>query len=164
MTEEDTTSSTLGTLATIGESSRLPLLPALTILAHPDVRRVGETAPLTALLDRRPAKVDRDEPLFIAVGGGRGRGLEHRAVSKKTTSFLVAQRPDSRFEVRPGDTSHPLEVDAKPFDQPRALTQEELDAGFVITINKRRRPVPASHALSDRSLARPRPPWRQRRD
>ncbi|MEO8211697.1 MAG: sigma 54-interacting transcriptional regulator [Myxococcales bacterium] len=98
---------------------------------------MGETAPLTALLDRRPAKVDRDEPLFIAPGGGRGRGLEHRAVSKKTTSFLVAQRPDLRFEVRPGDNGHPLEVDAKLFDQPRALTQEELDAGFVIAINKR---------------------------
>ena len=137
MTEEDTTSSTLGTLATIGESSRLPLLPALTILAHPDVRRVGETAPLTALLDRRPAKIDRDEPLFFAAGGARGRGLEHRAVSKKTTSLVVAQLPDSRFEVRAGDTSHPLEVDAKPFDQPRALTHDELGAGLVITINKR---------------------------
>jgi len=137
MTEEDTTASTLGTLATIGESSRLPLLPALTILAHPDIRRVGETAPLTALLDRRPAKVDRDEPLFFAAGDGRGRGLDHRAVSKKTTSLVVAQRSDSRFELRPGDTSHPLEVDAKPFDQARALTEEELAAGLVITINKR---------------------------
>lgn len=137
MTEEDTTASTLGTLATIGEASRLPLLPALTILAHPDLRRAGETAPLIALLDRRPAKVDRDEPLFIDTGVGRGRGLEHRAVSKKTTSIVVAQRPDSRFEVRPGDTSHPLELDGKPFDEARALTEAELAAGVVITINKR---------------------------
>jgi two-component system, NtrC family, nitrogen regulation response regulator GlnG len=137
MTEEDTTASTLGTLATIGESSRLPLLPALTILAHPDVRRVGETAPLTALLDRRPAQVDRDEPLFFAAGASRGRGLEHRGVSKKTNSLLVVQRPDACFEVRAGDTSHPLELDSKPFDKPRTVTQEELAAGLVITINKR---------------------------
>jgi two-component system nitrogen regulation response regulator GlnG len=137
MTEEDTTASTLGTLATVGEASRLPLLPALTILAHPDLRRVGETAPLVALLDRRPAKVDRDEPLFIDTRVGRGRGLEHRAISKKTTSLVVAQRPDARFEVRPGDTGQPLELDGKPFDQPRALTEAELAAGVVITINKR---------------------------
>ena len=137
MTEEDTTGSTLGTLAPVGESSRLPLLPALTIVAHPDVRRVGETAPLVSLLDRRPATVGRDQPLFFAAGSNKGRGLEHRAVSKKTTSVVVAQRPDSRFELRPGDTTHPVEVDLEPFDQPRALTAEELATGLVVTINKR---------------------------
>jgi two-component system nitrogen regulation response regulator GlnG len=137
VTEEDTTGSTLGTLAPVGESSRLPLLPALTIVAHPDVRRVGETAPLVSLLDRRPATVGRDQPLFFAPGSNKGRGLEHRAVSKKTTSLVVAQRPDSRFELRPGDTTHPVEVDLEPFDQPRALTPEELATGLVVTINKR---------------------------
>jgi len=137
VTEEDTTGSTLGTLATAGESSRLPLLPALTIVAHPDVQRVGETAPLASLLDRRPVIVGRDQPLFFASGSNKGRGLEHRAVSKKTTSLVVAQRPDSRFEIRPGDTTHPVEVDLEPFDQPRTLTAEELASGLVITINKR---------------------------
>ena len=135
MTEEDT--STLGALAAIGESSGLGLVPALTILAHPDVRRVGEIAPLTALLDGRPAKVDRDEPLFFSGDADTGRGLEHRAVSKKTTSLVVAQRPDSGFELRPGESNYPLEVDSKPFDQPRALTGEDLDRGLVITINER---------------------------
>jgi two-component system nitrogen regulation response regulator GlnG len=139
MTDEDTTGSTLGTLATIGESSRLPALPALTILAHPDVARVGETAPLVSLLDRRPAAIDRDGPLFFAAATWEGRGLEHRGVSKKTTSLVVAPLADSpaRFELRPGDTSHPLELDLKPFDQPRTVTQEELAAGLIITINKR---------------------------
>ena len=139
MTEDDTSASTLGTLVTMGESSRLPILPALTILAHPDVNRVGETAPLTQLFDRRPAKVDRDEPLFFPPGSDKGRGLEHRGVSKKSTSIVIAPLPDSpaRFELRPGDTTHPVELDLKPFGEPRLVTQEDLGAGLVITINKR---------------------------
>jgi two-component system, NtrC family, nitrogen regulation response regulator GlnG len=139
MTEEDTTATTLGTLVTMAESSRLPILPALTILAHPDVNRVGEMAPLTSLFDRRPAKVDRDEPLFFRSGSDKGRGLEHRGVSKKTTSIVIAPLPDSpaRFELRPGDTTHSVELDLKPFGEPRPVTSEELTAGLVITINKR---------------------------
>ena len=139
MTEEDTTASTLGTLVTMAESSRLPILPALTILAHPDVNRVGETAPLISLFDRRPAKVDRDEPLFFPPGSAKGRGLEHRAVSKRTTSIVIAELPDSpaRFELRPGDTTHSVELDLKPFGEPRLVTNEELATGLVITINKR---------------------------
>jgi two-component system nitrogen regulation response regulator GlnG len=137
VTEEETTGSTLGTLGTVGEASRLPLLPALTIVAHPDVRRVGETAPLASLLDRKPAAIGRDQPFFFAPGSTKGRGLDHRAISKKTTSLVVAQRTDSRFEVRPGDTSHPVELDLEPFDKPRILTADELASGLVITINKR---------------------------
>ena len=135
MNDEDT--STLGGLAAIGESSRLALMPALTILAHPDVHRVGESAPLTALLDGREAKVDRDEPLFFLGDAETGRGLEHRAVSKRATSLVVVQRPDSSFELRPGESNYPLELDATPFDQPRALTREDLDRGLIITINER---------------------------
>jgi two-component system nitrogen regulation response regulator GlnG len=139
MTEADNTASTLGTLVTMAESSRLPVLPALTILAHPDVNRVGETAPLTLLFDRRPTKVDRDEPLFFRSGSDKGRGLEHRGVSKKTTSIVIAQLPDSptRFELRRGDTTHRIEVDLKLLDEPRLVTQEELATGLVVTINKR---------------------------
>src|SRR5450631_3426511 len=135
MTDDDT--STLGSLAAIGESSWLAMMPALTILAHPDVHRVGEIAPLTAFLDGRQAKVDRDEPLFFLSDGETGRGLEHRGVSKKATSLIVAQRPDSGFELRPGESNYPVELDSRPFDQPRALTREDLDRGLIITINER---------------------------
>ena len=139
MTDEDTSTLTFGTLVTMAESSHLPVLPALTILAHPDIDRVGETAPLSSLLDRRPAKVDRDEPLFFPPGSAKGRGLEHRAVSKKTTSFSLAPLSDSpaQFELRPGDTTHPVELDLSPFREPRPVTHEELAAGLVLTINKR---------------------------
>ena len=58
MTEEDT--STLGGLAAIGEPTWLAGMPALTIVAHPDVDRVGESAPLTALLDGGEAKINRN--------------------------------------------------------------------------------------------------------
>ena len=138
MTEEDTTASTLGTLATIGESSRLPLLPALTILAHPDVRRVGETAPLTALLDRRSGPVDRDEPLFFAAGAAAavaGSSTE-RCPRRPTLSSSFSART-RRFEAASGRRQPSAGARFQAVRPARAVTQEELAAGLVITINKR---------------------------
>ena len=148
----------------MGESSGLAVMPALTILAHPDVHRVGETAPLTALLDGREAKVDRDEPLFFWGDAESGRGLEHRAVSKKATSLVVAQRPDSGFELRPGDSNYPVELDSRPFDQPRAAGPRGSGPGARHHHQRADRPLPPSRALSGVPVARPRPSRSQRRD
>ena len=137
MIDDETTGSTLGTLATVGEESRLPLLPALTIVAHPDIKRVGEMAPLTSLFDRRPVRVTRDEPLFFAPRDEHGRGLQHRAVSKKTVSLLIAPRSGARFDLLPGDTGRPLEINLKPLSEVRTLTHDDLASGVIITINKR---------------------------
>jgi two-component system nitrogen regulation response regulator GlnG len=137
VSDPEITGATLATLAEAPEGPRRPVILALTILAHPDVGRVGETAPLVSLLDRRPAKIDRDEPLFARPGANHGRGLEHRGISKKTSSLIVSELSDGRFEIRRGDSTYPVEVDLAPLDEPKLITKEELSRGVVITINKR---------------------------
>ena len=45
-------------------------VPALTVLAHPDLRRVGERVLLPALASGRTVPLSRLAPLFAPPGGG----------------------------------------------------------------------------------------------
>ena len=51
----------------------LPPVPALTILWHPELDRVGEVAPLTGLRETASANVGRYEPTFFVPGANVGR-------------------------------------------------------------------------------------------
>jgi hypothetical protein len=99
MKKDDTSTLTLGPLDSLaGSSSRLPLIPAFTLVWHPDIRRVGEMAPLTEILEHDHAALKRDEPIFFTPGSTAGSPLNHRGISHEPV-VVVVSRPKS-LELR----------------------------------------------------------------
>ncbi len=68
-----------------------PLVPGLTVLFHPDVERIGERAPLSALLAGREEDLSRGEPGFFQPGRpgeSRGRPLGDPYLSRRPIKLV----------------------------------------------------------------------------
>jgi two-component system nitrogen regulation response regulator GlnG len=124
-----------GTLDTLTGTQGLGSVPALTILWHPDLDRAGHIAPLTALLKTHVAHVNRDEPIFFPPGSSDGQSIDHRRMSHTSVIDIVFHQ--GSLELRRGEASGEVEVDGRPFDEPRRITAVELRRGIIITIARR---------------------------
>ena len=121
-----------GSLDTVTGTQGLGSVPALTILWHPDLDRVGHIAPLTALLKTHVAHVNREEPIFFPPGSSDGQSIDHRRMSHSSVIDIVSYR--GGLELRRGAASSEVEVDGRPLDEPRRLTADDLRRGVIITI------------------------------
>ena len=110
-------------------------IPALSLLSHPDVRRVGEKAVLPALLSGRAAGLSRREPLFAQPGDGHSRSLDVSYVSRKPLR-LTAHSSDVVVLERAG-SSTPILVDGEPLDERRRLSDGDLRRGVVLELGGR---------------------------
>src|SRR5690349_17909325 len=78
------------------------LAPALTILYHPDLRRIGDRAVLTSAIPGATVALSRDTLDFGAALGTGPRALEHACVSR--TPVLLTRTPDGGVRVSRGDS------------------------------------------------------------
>ena len=70
-------------------------MPALTIVWHPHLDRIGHIAPLTNLLELDVAHVSRSEPIFFPPGADAGEPLSHRFISKDPSSTSSSPKAPS---------------------------------------------------------------------
>jgi two-component system, NtrC family, nitrogen regulation response regulator GlnG len=134
---DDTSTLTIGPLDTLtGTSSRLPLVPALTIVWHPDVDRVGQTAPLAALIERDEVAINRNEPSFFTPGSSDGQPVDHRAMSQRETALFIGSKAGF-YELRPGTDDVPVEVDGEPLRESRRISAEDFRRGLIILARRR---------------------------
>ncbi len=106
-----------------------PVVPALTILWHPDLNRVGEVA---LLEDDGVLGFTRDAPAFFVPGSNVGRPIAHRMMGRDpVVGFASVQ---GRLEIRPGSTDIEVRVDGERFDQTRQLDPAELGRGIIVTV------------------------------
>jgi DNA-binding NtrC family response regulator len=128
-------------------------LPALTILCHPKLERIGDRAVLSELDAGRPAQLSRQEPAFAPPPRAIGVALDDSHVSRRPVWLhpveggairLVAQ--DSRTQVM---------VDGELVAE-RIVRADELTAGVVITLADRiallLHAVPVSPVTADASF------------
>jgi two-component system nitrogen regulation response regulator GlnG len=135
MVSDDSTL-TLGPLDTLTGSGRgPPLVPALTIIWHPDLDRAGQVAPLTALFDSAVAHLSRDEPIFFPPGSGTGQSVDHRRMSREPVIDVVSAR--GILELHPGRSGGEIEVDGLPFNEAKRLTADDLRRGLILTVARR---------------------------
>lgn len=87
-------------------ASGVKTAPALTILYHPDLSRVGERAILTDLMNGRPVTLSRDTPAFAPPGRPPSRPLEDACISRTPIRFATSvgggvsvQRAESRTRI-----------------------------------------------------------------
>lgn len=111
------------------------LVPGLTILDHPDVRRVGEKTHLTELCSGQEAVLSRIAPLFAAPGRVERRPLIDPYISRRPLRFQPGA--DGAVRLLAGGTSQRVEIDGEPVETERTIPAEELDEGVVVLLADR---------------------------
>ncbi len=113
------------------------MVPALTIVWHPDPARVGELCPLPGLASGEPVSLARLAPLFSQPGARDPRGLEDNHLSRSTPALLILTDAHGQLELRPGGGEVPAEVHGAPLQRPTTLAAAELEAGVIVTLARR---------------------------
>ena len=114
----------------------LPGLYGLTVLAHPDLRRIGEVAPLTGLLAGRGENLSRLEPLFAPPRRGSPRPLADNRLSR--SPLVISGTPDGGITLDRSRLRTAVELDGHPLEGATVdLAPERLKAGAVLLLARR---------------------------
>jgi two-component system nitrogen regulation response regulator GlnG len=111
-----------------------PLVPALTIVAHPSCLRAGERLLLDALLAGREVAVSRNVPDFVKPDRVLGLPLDDPFVSRKPIRFAPAL--EGRVRLLAGDGG-PVTVAGAKLRDGVELGPDELAAGVPIELAER---------------------------
>ena len=112
-----------------------PTVPGLTILAYPDVQRVGERAALLDLSSGREERLSRVEPAFAQPGEPWRHPLADSYLSRRP----LVLGPDPAGGVRLACQDSPMSViaDGEPVFGERAFTEVEIERGVVLLLANR---------------------------
>ncbi|MCB9764625.1 MAG: sigma-54-dependent Fis family transcriptional regulator [Alphaproteobacteria bacterium] len=105
-------------------------VPTLTVLAHPDVRRVGDRAQLPALGRGEAVALSRKEPGFCSPDGVETGALEDPWLSRRPATL---QREGAVVTLSPGGS--PLTVDGRP--GAARVPMDALREGVVVELSDR---------------------------
>jgi two-component system, NtrC family, nitrogen regulation response regulator GlnG len=110
--------------------------PALTILYHPDLRRVGERAILSGLLGGGHVPLSRLEPGFEAPHQGNARPLLDRGISR--SPFRITREENGTIAVSTEGNRTRLVADGVPVGKGGcAFPAHEVERGVVIELADR---------------------------
>jgi two-component system nitrogen regulation response regulator GlnG len=132
--------------STVGPSARLagadpgiprqtPAVPALTVLFHPDLRRVGERVVLSEIPLGREALVGRQGPEFSWPGSATGGPLADRHISRHPLHFLPA--PRGGVVLRIGESRTRVVADGAPVLTAQEFPAAEVERGVVLELSER---------------------------
>ena len=112
--------------------------PGLTILAHPDARRVGEEAPLPTLLDGHAALLSRLEPLFTAPGSEReSRPLGVVQLSRRPMALTPDGDEPGHFLLDRSSSRTKVSVSGQVVETRYKLSPSDLETGAVLLLGHR---------------------------
>ena len=109
-----------------------PEVPLLTILWHPDVRRIGERLVLVELLRGRDVRLTRREPDFTPPGGLSGRPLGDPHVSRRPISLRSGAAGAVELDLDGGRTRVAANGDI--VDDRRSFSSLEVGSGVVLEL------------------------------
>ena len=157
MTQTRTDPSTAGLSGTLdsrswGKDARSPgKVLALTLLFHPDSRRVGDWTALSEILLGREALVSRNYPDFTSPDGLPGGPLADRYLSRRPIQLQPG--PEKGVVLAMGESRTRVEADGAPVLGSRELSAAELERGVVVELAGRI--VLLLHWLSQSPLVEP---------
>ncbi|HEV7506692.1 MAG TPA: sigma 54-interacting transcriptional regulator [Thermoanaerobaculia bacterium] len=112
------------------------LVPGLTVLAHPDVGRVGERVLLAGLPAGREELLSRREPQFSAPGSGILRPLADPFLSRRPLRLAPGPEPGSVvLDSREAGTA--VTADSSPVEGERVFSTAEIERGVVLLLASR---------------------------
>jgi two-component system, NtrC family, nitrogen regulation response regulator GlnG len=112
------------------------LVPGLTVLHHPDVRRVGERVALTALAAGREELLSRGEPTFSLPRKELLRPLADPHLSRQPIRLVPGNQPGS-VRVLCGGTRTPVEINGEVVAGERDLSAADVESGAVLLLAHR---------------------------
>ena len=114
------------------ESSRHVLVPALTILYHPDIERIGAQALLPELASGEPAFLSRIGPGFSSHSRAAAEPLADRALSRSPLRFTAL--PDRGVRIDADDCRTRVVVDGEPLQRSVELSAHALLRGVTLEL------------------------------
>ncbi len=142
-------STATGTAAEVASAEPIPL-PALTILCHPDLGRIGDLLLLGELASGREAGLSRHQPRFTAPGAAGGTPLDDPFLSRRP--LILSPLPGGSVRLDRGGSRTRLEVGGVAVENRRDVGSEALDEGVVVELagrvvlllHRRTAPAPAA--------------------
>jgi two-component system nitrogen regulation response regulator GlnG len=111
-------------------------IPALTILYHPDLTRVGERALLPGLLEGRTAYISRLEPLFETLERSDPLPLEDRHVSRSPLR-LSRSRETGVFNLSVAESRTRVTANGAPVQETWTGSSGDVERGVVLELADR---------------------------
>ena len=111
------------------------IVPALTVVYHPVLRRIGDRVILGELVAGREAQISRVAPRFSPPRQPRSAPLDHVRISREP--FVLRPCPDRSVVLDPGDCRTRIAIDGEPVDQPRRITADQLQRGAILELSDR---------------------------
>jgi DNA-binding NtrC family response regulator len=123
-------------VAPASSSVRRPTaVPALTIVYHPVLRRIGDRVILGELAAGREARISRVAPRFAPPRQTRSAALDHPHISR--VPFVLRPCAGGGVIIDPNDGRTRIAIDGDPVGQPRLVSPEQLGRGVVIELSHR---------------------------
>jgi two-component system nitrogen regulation response regulator GlnG len=107
-------------------------VPALTVLYHPESRRVGERARLDGLNDGQAIAISRLEPEFAHPGDSRLQPLSDRHISRSPLRLQAVET--GAFHLTVGESRTWVVADGKPIFEGRSFSPSEVERGVVLEL------------------------------
>lgn len=127
-----TETTTTGTQAAPSDDALSPI-PGLVIVAHPDLARVGEEAPLPELRAGSVAHLSRREPSFLPPASDSApHPLGTSFLSRQPLEFTAG--PEGSVVLRRGNSAIEVEVDGEPMRQGRRFDASDIERGVVLVL------------------------------
>ncbi len=129
--------STIGLAGVRREASARPgrAVPALTVLHHPDLSRVGEMALLGEIVLGGTTRLGRLTPELSTPGGAAGRPLADQHLSREPIELSGA--PDGAVRLTLGASRTRVEADGKPVEKEALFSGDRLARGVVLELAER---------------------------
>lgn len=110
-------------------------LLALTLVCHPDPRRIGERALLPEAAAGHTVRISRSEPDFAPPTGVWGRPLEDPYLSRRPV--LLRSGENGGIALDPGDSPIRVKLDGQLVTGEHRVDGSALDAGAVVELAQR---------------------------
>jgi two-component system nitrogen regulation response regulator GlnG len=134
--QQSTEITKLEVAALVASSGRRPATaPALTIVYHPVLRRIGDRVILGELAAGREARISRVDPRFAPPRQPASTALDHPRISR--APFVLRPCDGGGVLLDPHDSRTRITVDGEPVGAPRRISPEQLQRGAVIELSDR---------------------------
>jgi two-component system, NtrC family, nitrogen regulation response regulator GlnG len=131
--------STVTAVSGDGSGAGAPRVPGLTVLAHPDARRVGERVALPALASGCEVPLSRLTPTFAPPAGGEPRPLADPHLSRNPLRLVPGPEPGAvRLIRRSGDGAQTaVAADGQALGEESGFSAAAVERGVVLLLASR---------------------------
>lgn len=115
-----------------GQPRATAKVPALVLLYHPDLRRVGERVFLTGLAAGIPAEICRHSPAFVTSDGLTTTTLDHQGISR--SPLILLPDGENGLHIEADVSRMNYTVNGQPGTGSEHIVAEQIDRGVLIAL------------------------------